>query len=340
MGDVGDVGDGGGLDFIIPLCRNNMIIKVTIESIIINYNPKNIYIITNKKDSEVLEKECLQWNVYNTKLIFIDEEDYFIFNYGLTKSDIYQWYTWKDEQSREYGWWYQQLIKLGAYKQIKNLSDPYVVWDSDLIVLQKWDLYDKSSNVYKFAILQECAKNEFNKNEYSKSIHELIGLDAIEPRVEGTFVPHHFIMHHKVLDNLINYIENRSKQNFNWIKAIMNLSNTYYRFSEYKCIATFMNGHYPELLSFYPFCEYGKKGLRYRDSNEIVEKLKTFCGERTLTYEIFKHFVNDNYRCDSPSYIQLEHVIHPPLEKVEPKSTFTCLVQPYHFSKKWCKFTF
>jgi hypothetical protein len=307
MGD----GDGGvdELDFIIPLCRNNMIIRVTIESIIINYNPKNIYIITNKKDSEVLEKECLPWNIYHTKLIFIDEEKYFIFNYGLTKSDIYQWYTWKDEQSREYGWWYQQLIKLGAYKQIKNLSDPYVVWDSDLIVLQKWDLYDNSSNAYKFAILQESAKNEFNKNEYSKSIHELIGLDAIEPPVEGTFVPHHFIMHHNVLDHLIRNIENRSRQNFNWIKSIMNLSNTYYRFSEYKCIATFMSVYYSELLSFYPFCEYGKKGLRYRDSNEIVEKLKNFCRERVLTYEIFKQFVEDNYH-DSPSYIQLEHVIH------------------------------
>ena len=124
-------------DFVIPLCNNNMIIRVTIESIIVNYNPKNVYIITNKRDSEILEKECLHWNVYNTKITFIDEEMYFITNYGLTKTDIYQWYTWKDEQSREYGWWYQQLIKIGAFKQIKNLSDPYIVWDSDLIVLKK-----------------------------------------------------------------------------------------------------------------------------------------------------------------------------------------------------------
>jgi FMN phosphatase YigB (HAD superfamily) len=190
------------LDFVIPVCRNNIIIRVTIESIIKNYNPKNIYVITNKTDLEILEIECLQWNVFNTKLIFIDEEMYFITNYGLTKTDIYQWYTWKDEQSREYGWWYQQLIKLGAYKQIPKLSDPYVVWDSDLIVIQKWDLYDKNSNTYKFAILQECAKNEFNKNEYANSINELIGLHAIEPPIGGTFVPHHFIMYHKVLEHL------------------------------------------------------------------------------------------------------------------------------------------
>jgi hypothetical protein len=310
--------DMGEVDFVIPVCNYNIIIRVTLESIIVSYKPKNIYIVTNKKDSEILEKECLKWNIYNTKITFIDE-DFFFINYGLTKTNIKQWYTWKDEQSREYGWWYQQLIKIGACKHIKKLSDPYVVWDSDLIVLQKWDLYDKKNDMYKFAILQECAKNEFNKNEYSKSIRQLIGVDAIEPPIEGTFVPHHFIMHHKVLEHLINHIENRSKQNFNWIKEIMLLSNNYYRFSEYKCIATFMNSYYPDLLSFYPFCEYGKKGIRYRDSNEIMEKVNIFCQERVLTYELFQHFVNDNFH-DEPSYIQLEHVIHTPLEKVEPKN--------------------
>jgi hypothetical protein len=296
------------LDFVIPVCRNNIIIRVTIESIIKNYNPKNIYVITNKTDLEILEIECLQWNVFNTKLIFIDEEMYFITNYRLTKTDIYQWYTWKDEQSREYGWWYQQLIKLGAYKQIPKLSDPYVVWDSDLIVIQKWDLYDKNSNTYKFSILQECAKNEFNKNEYANSINELIGLHAIEPPIGGTFVPHHFIMYHKVLEHLINHIENRSKQSFDWIKTIMLLSNSYYRFSEYKCIATFMNNYYPELLLFYPFHDYGKNGIRYRESNEIIEKIIRFCNKKTLTYEIFKEFIKNTYQ-ESPSYIQLEHVI-------------------------------
>jgi hypothetical protein len=297
------------LDFVIPLCSNNVIIRVTIESIIVNYNPKNIYIITNKRDSEILEIECLQWNFSNTKIIFIDEEEYFTINYGLTKSDIFKWYVCKDEQSREYGWWYQQLIKMGAYKQIKYLSDPYVVWDSDLIVLQKWELYDNNSNIYKFAILQECAKNEFNKNEYANSINELIGLHAIEPPMEGTFVPHHFIMHHKILDHLINHIENRSKQNFNWIKAIMFLSNSYYRFSEYKCIATFMNNYYPELLSFYPFHEYGKTGIRYRESGEIIEKIIEFCNNYELTAEIFKEFIKNTYE-EPPSYIQIEHVLH------------------------------
>jgi hypothetical protein len=262
--------------------------------------------VINKNDANILEKECLIWNLSTTKIIFIDEDEYFINNYSLTKKDINQWYTWKDDLSREYGWWYQQLIKIGAYKQIENLSDPYVVWDSDLIVLQKWNLYDEENDIYKFAILQECAKNEFNKNEYFKSIQEIIGIPPIEPSIEGTFVPHHFIMHHKVLNNLIKYIEHKNQHN--WIKTIMLLSNTYYRFSEYKCIATFMSVYYPELLSFYPFHEYGKKGLRYRESSTIIKEIKDFCKENKLTYEIFKSFIRNTFD-EEYTYIQLEHVI-------------------------------
>ncbi len=72
--------------------------------------------------------------------------------------------------------------------------------------MQKWDLYEKT-NTYKFAILQESAKNEFNKTEYGNSLRQIIGVEAIEPPMEGTFVPHHFIMHHKVLQDLITHIE-------------------------------------------------------------------------------------------------------------------------------------
>jgi len=300
------------LDFVIPLSNYNIIIRVTIESIVLNYGPKNIYIVTNKNDVEVLEKECIHWNLFNTKIFVLNEDMFFFSNYGITKSDIYNWYTWKDEKSREFGWWYQQLLKMGAFKQIKNLSDPYVVWDSDLIALQKWNLYDEKTNTYKFAILQESAKNEFNKTEYGNSIRQLIGVEAIEPPMEGTFVPHHFIMHHKVLDDLITHIETNNKLNFNWIKAIMELSEKYYRFSEYKCIASFMNTYYPELLLFYQFNEYGKTGIRYRESDEMVEKLENYRKNKenipiALTYKLFQKFVSENYD-EIPSYIQLEHV--------------------------------
>jgi hypothetical protein len=302
------------IDFVIPLCKKNMIIRTTIEGIIDNYHPKNIYVITNPSDIKHLVNESETWYKSNTIVSFINEDIFFMKIYNLTRHDINKLYTYKDENSREFGWWYQQLLKLGAYKQIDSLSDPYVVWDSDLIVLHKWEIFNSKKNSYKFAILQERAKNEFNKIEYAKSIKFLTGLDAIEPDIEGTFVPHHFIFHHKIIDSFIQYIElyNKSPLNNNWIKIIMTLSKNYNRFSEYKCITTFMNKYFPDELLFYPFSCYGKDGIRYRDSNEIIEKIQEFCNINktdNLCYKDFVKFVKNNYHY-YPSYIQIEHVVN------------------------------
>lgn len=299
----------GEIDFVVPLCKNNMIIRTTIESIVYNYHPRNIYIITNSADCIYLENDSKEWNIGNTIITNVNEEDFFFKNYSITKDDIEKFYTFIDDDSREFGWWYQQILKLGAFKQIENLSDPYIVWDSDLIVLQKWNLFDSNDGMYKFAILQECSKNEFNKNEYAKSIKELLGLNSIEPIIKGTFVPHHFVMHHKVLQHFFSFIEEKHHQQ-SWIKIIMSLSKTHYRFSEYKSLATFMQKYFPELLLFYPFELYGKNGIRYRDSIDIIKKIKDFCvseRDNRLTYNKFKEFTKNNYDFE-PSYIQIEHV--------------------------------
>ena len=301
------------IDFVIPLCKKNMIIRTTIECIIFNYHPKNIYVITNPKDIKCLENECKKWNILETKIFFIDEDSFFIKNYNLSRKEIESYYTYIDNKSREFGWWYQQILKLGAFKQIDNLSDPFVVWDSDLISLKKWEIFDKEEKNYKFAILQERAKNEFNKNEYAKSIKNITGLDAIEPNIEGTFVPHHFVFHHKILDSFLHYIESYNSilpPTDSWIKLIVSLSKTHYRFSEYKCLATYMNKYFHDELLFYPYNIFGKHGIRYRDSVEIIEKIKNYCNINetdNLCYKDFKKFVSENYDFN-PSYIQIEHI--------------------------------
>jgi hypothetical protein len=69
-----------------------------------------------------------------------------------------------------------------------------------------------------------------------------------------------------------------------------------------------MSVYFPELLSFYPFHEYGKKGIRYRESSKIMEEIKNFCKENILSYEIFKSFIQNTFD-EKYTYIQLEHVM-------------------------------
>jgi hypothetical protein len=298
------------MDFVIPLHRYHSMIRTTVEGIYQFYSPNKIYIITPEKYVKNIYLSCSDWN---TTVIPIAEETFFINNYGLHINDIKRLFNNKeDSRSREFGWWYQQIIKLSAYTQIDGLSDPYVVWDSDLIPLIKWDLYSYEpaleEHVYKFAILQEKARTEWNIDQYRESIQCLTGLNTVEPN-EGTFVPHHFIFHHFILAKLKEHIESHNNNNNNWIHCIMDLSHYFFRFSEYKMVATFMINYFPEMLHYYEYNKYGKFGNRIREPQQLIREIEENCVIESygLSYDEFCKFINKKYDYNI-SYLQIEHI--------------------------------
>jgi len=300
------------MDFVIPLHRYHNMVRTTVEAIQTFYSPRNIYIITPEIYVSNIEYLSIYWL---GNVIVIPEETFFIRKYGLHKNDIETMFNNKpDNRSREFGWWYQQLIKLAAYTQIKGLSDPYIVWDSDLIPLVKWSIYPHiGESQYKIAILQEKARSQWNIEQYKDSMMYLTGLKAVEPE-EGTFVPHHFVLHHCVLEQLHDHIENYGKRynntiGMNWINCIMQLSHMFFRFSEYKTIATFMTKYFPEMLKYHKFKKYGRFGHRIRDPGPFLKEIEENCKINFygLSYEEFCKFVKerDGYHI---SYLQIEHI--------------------------------
>lgn len=288
------------IDFVIPLHRMHTIFRCTIEGISKLYSPQNIYIIT--PFSEIGKIKWEYWDIGNTTIKCISED---LFFESISKSDLESFYTRIDENSREFGWWYQQLLKMGATRQITGLSDPYMVWDSDLIPIQHWEIYPtKDYPHFRFAILQESARSEWNISQYKESIYELIGMNTVEPE-EGTFVPHHFIMYKSVLEELFEHIERKSGKP--WFLSILSLSSEFWRFSEYKCIATFMTEKKPELLHYHPFQKYGH-GLRFRDSREIYKEIMELVPEdQDVSYHIILEYVGKKWDI-FPTYLQLEHL--------------------------------
>lgn len=329
------------MDFVIPLHRANPILRATIESICLFYSPIHIYIIT--AEIEICKIQWNTWHIGKTQIHCIPEETFFL---PITKTEIENLYVEIDEKSREFGWWYQQLIKLAAGIKIPNLSDPYMVWDSDLIPFIRWEIYPTAQYPhYRFAILQESARSEWNVEQYKQSIWHLIRMEAREPEpvcslektadkvslTNGTFVPHHFVFFtKKVLRGFFDHIESISGKP--WIFSIMELSSTFWRFSEYKCIATYMTEKTPELLHYHPFYNYGYSGIRYRDSCVIVKEILDFAGTNTdVSYSTIVEFVKLHlstiktpplddtnftismrnemkFRDQMPVYLQLEHV--------------------------------
>jgi hypothetical protein len=290
------------MDFVIPLHNDNILLRSTIEGVVELYNPNNIYIILPVKYINIINNKINNWLINYTNIILIDEETFFIKNYNMHINDIIKSYKFIDEKSREFGWWYQQLIKLGAVHQIENISNPFVVWDSDLIPFDKWILNEN----FLFAILQDKPRNEFNKSEYNRSINYLLNLDAEEPS-EGTFVPHHYLFYHEIIKHYLKYILENKKYN-NWIECIISLSQNYYRFSEYKSLTTFINKFYSDKLKYHKYDTYGKNGKRFRENKEIIEIIKQLCNieNNTISYNEIKKI---KLYFNNISYLQVEHLL-------------------------------
>jgi hypothetical protein len=298
------------IDFVIPLHRYHYMLRAVLETIHTFYSPKNIYIITPKCYCEIININKEYWNVNSVTVI--PEETFFKNTYNLDYKNINNYFTKNiNEKNREFGWWYQQLIKLGAFKEIQNLSDPYIVWDSDLIPLIKWEIYPTiEENYYKIAILQENAKSEWISEQYKESLLYLTDLPIIDPLV-GTFVPHHYVFFHNVLNDLLNIIE--TKMQLCWIKSIILLSKTFYRFSEYRAVSSLMHIKYPNLLNYHSYEKFGKSGKRIRENKDFLLEIEKFLKDEkiNISYGISKEdfikFAKQKYNI-LPSYLQIEHI--------------------------------
>jgi hypothetical protein len=324
------------IDFVIPLHKHNLLFPSVVEALVEYYTPSNIYIITSITEIEKLTPQISQWKTQKSHIQFIPEETFFEAKYSKKLETIKKWYTYRDEQSREFGWWYQQILKLGAVDRIPHLSSPFIIWDADLIPLEKWTLYPSFQIPhFHFALLQESEKNAFNQKQYRDSLFEIHQLPEIRPAdrvseikspsaTDGTFVPHHFVFYPKIIRSFIKYLEriHHCTAETPWFRVILQLSEKYYRFSEYKIIATFMSYFYPRKLHYHTFIHYGKRGIRIRDSKEaqcFVQELKktvpkihpnqphTPC-PTYISYRDFSHFMYFKYE-DTPSYIQVEHLV-------------------------------
>jgi hypothetical protein len=307
------------IDFVIPLHRHNLLFPTVIEAVIEYYTPRTIYIITSITEIEKLTEQVSQWKTKRTNICYIEEETFFQYRYHKSLEKIKKWYTYKDEQSREFGWWYQQILKLGAVNRIPQLSSPFIIWDADLIPLQKWTLYPSFKIPhFHFALLQETEKNDFNRNQYQESLFELLKLPEIRPNCSktegGTFVPHHFVFYPHIIRCFIRYIEkiHHCTRKKPWFRVILQLSKKYYRFSEYKNIATFMSYFFPNKLHYHSFLYYGKEGIRIRDPEEAEDFIRDLkknippC-KTYITYRDFNHYLFFKYE-QQPTYIQVEHL--------------------------------
>lgn len=319
------------LDFIMPLKAVGLICQAVVESLFKHYSPRRIYIISVASEIRILKAISAEWDVPPGALCYVEEDSFFVESFGMTRDEFKPFYVQRDAtKAREFGWWWQQLLKLGAFQCIPDLSDNFYVWDGDLIVLKPWSLAanrSDGSTAYHIAILQEAARSDFNREQYRASVKHILGTDPIAPPEGGTFVAHHMVFNRAVIRSLIEHIDLRLPGEQPWPAKLLATSEHHYRMSEYMLYSTWVLTLQMEgtavPFAWHSYGAYGKSGIRQREPQQFLEAL---AADRALKtgQELHGHPINGysfkeivahlqklarrSAQLELPSHLQLEHV--------------------------------
>lgn len=284
-------------DFVIPLYRVRWNTRAVLEGITVHYQPRSIHIIAPAVQIEQLKEESPDWQ---TTTLCLHEEETFFKSEDLTKEKIC---TELDLGQSLYtpGWFYQQLLKLGAFEGIADLSEWYVVWDSDLLPVATWDLINQSeqSLSHSFALLQHNGwGNNSIVSKWDKWIDSILGVEAITNQ-EGTFVPHHMWFKQQHLKSFARQVNQYYQSETHWLLLMMRSANEFGTFSEYWSYASWVRAQAPEDLSFYPYDSYGVTSERFFDD-----------GTGLFSASLRKHLkLTEDKTNFSPTYADIESFI-------------------------------
>ncbi len=293
--------------FVIPIHHVNWSTRSVLEGISQKYKPKQIYIVTSGHEIKIFKDKSNSWDIEN--LTLLDEDNFFLNKYGLTKKDIVSQIT-QNKPNYSSGWLYQQIIKLGASDVIDELEDVFLIWDADLLPVKSWPILDEKKE--KFALLQDKSYgNQDVLNSWKNLITNILEINPVED-IRGTFTSHHMVFKKKYLKSLKLKFKDHFKSDQNWIELIIKAANIYGSFGEYWTYASWVNHINKDDLNYYPYEKYGLTTERfYDDGNGLFsrkyKKFSNFDEQKDFypSYSSIINFIDKNYQFP-PSSLSFE----------------------------------
>jgi hypothetical protein len=104
--DINEMKIMSNMDFVVPLKQVGLITRSVLEAIHTFYRPRKIIVVTKKTEGDLLRSLLAYWDVGIVECM--DEEVFFVPNFGLNFDDIVAEYdTQRSGDQREPGWWIQ-----------------------------------------------------------------------------------------------------------------------------------------------------------------------------------------------------------------------------------------
>ncbi|MEM9768620.1 MAG: DUF6492 family protein [Cyanobacteria bacterium P01_D01_bin.71] len=301
-------------DFVIPLFKVRWNTRAVMEGLTMHYQPRTIHIVTPTTEAVHLREQVKNWQVAP---LVVHEEEPFFNPVGLSKEAICAELD-LGESLYTPGWFYQQLLKVGAYEALPNLSEWYLVWDSDLLPVATWPIFqDMGGEIkYSFALLQSNQTgNAKIVDTWANWIRSVLQVEPITDQA-GTFIPHHMWFKQSHLKAMAQQVQAYYQSDEPWLQLMMRTANEFGTFGEYWIYSSWVAATAPADLSFHPYEAYGGTTERFFDDGTGLFSAALKQGQAIAglndesfspSYEAVAAFIQAEYGSDQlPSSLSFE----------------------------------
>jgi len=297
--------DERAFDIVMVMLEKTWCTQAVLEGVNKHYSPRAIHIVTPEASKQEMLACTGDWA---TAPIHIHGEENFF--PGLGREEIYGEMA---EQPGLYklGWFYQQILKLGADEGIPGLSEWFLVWDADMVPFDAWPVLDEGK--HKFALVQHKGSgNPMIVGQWHEWIKQILGVEVLTDK-EATFVPHHFWFKKEHLASFRAQLRDFFASDDHWAILMMRSVKTFQTFSEYWSYASWVAKQRPEDLAFHPYAAYGKRNERFFDdgidgvfSQVLRESLQRQQQKSSMAVPDVE---DKDQRPFSPSYEEVSHLV-------------------------------
>ncbi|MEO0454792.1 MAG: DUF6492 family protein, partial [Verrucomicrobiota bacterium] len=258
---------------------------------------------------EQLENKISAWGLTNVSAY--PEEPFFVASFGLTKNDLsHQIDLSKSLYSA--GWYYQQILKLGAGEGICSLSENYLVWDSDLFIVDPWPIIREESQHCAAFLQHRSFGNPDIVGRWERWIREILKVEPATDK-EATYIPHHLWFNQTIIREMLVRLNDYYQSDDAWPLLMMKSGAEFGTFSEFWLYSSWLETHHHGFVHFYPYQEYGATTERFFDdgNGKFSRQMREYLGvapevlfEPTLDEMML--FIQDCYSSNLPSSLSFE----------------------------------
>lgn len=241
-----------------------------------NLEHNNLYIITDKRNFKHIKIEKYP----SIKLL---DENLLIDGLSLsaTKKIVDKYLS-----NRNYGWYFQQFLKLG-FALSKYAKEDYLVWDADTVPLNPIKFVN-ANNQHLILTKKEHHKPYFNTID---------NLFEAKKKASYSFISEHMVFKSEIVREMLKTIESNS--NIIWYEQCIaaRKDDVIQVFSEFETYGTYCLNYYPQLhcQRTFPTFRLGSKIYGIIASRKEIESLKFDLD--TVSFEINNYPVSFYRRC-------------------------------------------